>query len=76
MALRTAEEILDTIEGNSIWGDLEKHRGDVYYAEDVIKLINEARKEAIEAAADLCDETEDGRFEHKSHILNLLTQIK
>ena len=38
----TAEELLNkNYEGSSIWGDLYKGRGDVYYENDTIKAMQE-----------------------------------
>jgi hypothetical protein len=47
----TAEEFLnDTQEGNSIWGDLLKDKGDVFYEEDVKIAMIEFAKLHCEAA--------------------------
>jgi hypothetical protein len=40
-----AEKLLDEkYEGNSIWGDLQRGRGDVFYEDDVIKAMKEYAK--------------------------------
>lgn len=44
--MRTLEEIKNKYESQSVFGELKTNRGDVYYSDDVIKMMNEARKEA------------------------------
>jgi len=56
----TAEEFLNnTQEGNSIWGDLLKDKGDVFYAEDVKIAMIEFAKLHVQAALEAASEKAD-----------------
>ncbi len=47
----TVEEFLnETVDGNSIYGDLLKNKGDVFYEDDVKKAMIEFAKLHVEAA--------------------------
>jgi len=69
MALRTAESYIDEYEPNTEYSMY-------YHQAQIERMIDKAREEAIKECADMCDETEDNRFEHKSSILILLNQLK
>lgn len=55
-----AEEYLNnTIEGNSIWGDLLKDNGDVYYQDDVIRVMKEYAKLCCDKQKQICADNAD-----------------
>lgn len=73
--MRTAEEYLKSKQPYTM---PPSHFHEMYCKGDVIKLINEARKEAIEECASLC-EIQDNNFHPtvtKENILSLINELK
>lgn len=57
--MRSADYVLSTIEGHSPYGDIFTDRGSIYYENDVIRLINEIRKETIRECAERAKVVDD-----------------